>query len=675
MKSCLNSLGRLRLILALPSLILVTETLAERSDLIAGRDFEGWVADLNSENETERLRAAKTIGLFGVRAVPALTVLLEEKEPSIRYWAASQLGDLGPAAAQSLPALRNVYEISPLSVRLALDYAISRIDPAEFRTDALIKGVRSGQRSMACSAADFLGRLGPAARDLLPALAEVRQRAGDYHIKGGVKNAIRSIENRGELEHHVRPKGGNYNPRQFGPLTLDQVPPPRDREAALERPNILWISCEDISPNLGCYGDAYASTPNLDRLAAEGIRFSRAFTPAGVCAVNRTGIITGMYPIAYGGQHMRTNIPFPEGVRCFPEYLRQAGYFCTNKSKTDYQSRPNLRQVWDRQGNGHNDWRDRRPGQPFFSVINLTITHESQIRHGDGRHADLQQQLRPEQIHDPAKASEHLPPIYADTPETRKDWARYHDNISEMDRMVGEILARLEADGLADNTVVMFWSDHGRGLPRGKRWIYESGVHIPLIVRWPGRWSAGTVSEELVSTQDLPPTVLALAGLQPKEYMHGRVFLGARKQPEPEMLFFHRDRMDEALEFMRAVRDRRYKYIRNFEPGRPYAQHIDYMDKMPTLVDLRRLHQEGRLDQAQSQWFRSVKPVEELYDLERDPYETVNLAELPEQQERLRRLRSALERWQVKVGDTSFVPEPILFERLNRKSTNVSDAP
>ena len=636
---------------------------------VAGRALEGWLQDLQFANETVRLRAAKTIGLFGPPAVPHLIRLLEDSDDAVRYWAASHLGNLGAEATEASEALQRAFQNArSLPVRMAVGYALSRIDRAGPWFPPLYEGAQSPQRSMACAAADFFARIGPPANTALPLLQSIfnkhSRQGGDYHVRGAVKNAIRAIQNQDRLEHHARPSGGNYSRRNFALSDSTTVPPPRSREEAAGRPNILWISCEDISPNLGCYGDDYASTPNLDQLAEQGVRFTQAFTPSGVCAVNRTGIITGMYPVAYGGQHMRAKIPFPPGVRCFPEYLRQAGYFCTNKSKTDYQSNPDLRKVWDRQGAKHGDWRDRKPGQPFFSVINLTITHESQIRHGEGTHAALQQNLQPNQIHNPALAAKYLPPIYPNTPETRKDWAWYHDNISEMDRQAGQILQRLNDDGLADNTIVIFWSDHGRGLPRGKRWIYDSGVHIPMIVRWPGRLKAGAVNDELISTQDLPPTVLALAGLQPKDYMHGRIFLGDKKQPAPKMLFFHRDRMDEALEFMRAARDKQFKYIRNFEPERPYAQHIDYMDKMPTLVDMRRLHQEGKLNSVQSLWFRSRKPIEELYDIITDPHETNNLATLPKHQKTLKRMRDALETWQVQVGDSSFVPEPILFERL-----------
>ena len=431
---------------------------------------------------------------------------------------------------------------------------------------------------------------------------------------------------------------------------------------AADRPNLLWISCEDISPNLGCYGDRYARTPHLDRLASEGVRFTRAFTPAGVCAVVRSGLITGMYPVAIGSQHMRSRIVPPSYVRCFTEYLRAAGYFTTNRSKTDYQFDPPTT-AWDRQGGRHGDWRERAPGQPFFSVVNLTVSHESQIRHGEKRHAAILRNIG-DLVHDPEAAAEHLPRYLPDTPEARKNWAWYHDNISEMDRQAGEVLARLEADGLADDTIVVFWGDHGQGMPRGKRWIYDSGTHIPLIVRWPGQLEPGRVREDLTSILDLPPTMLSVAGVDVPDHFHGRVLFGESRQPEPSYLYFHRDRMDEAYELMRSIRDRRFRYVRNYEPAKVYAQGIDYMDLMPATREWRRLHEAGALDPAQRTWFTHPKPIEELYDTESDPDEVENLAARPEHRERLERMRTELEAWQVRIGDLGMVPEPVLMERL-----------
>ncbi len=427
------------------------------------------------------------------------------------------------------------------------------------------------------------------------------------------------------------------------------------------RPNIVWISCEDISPNLGCYGDPHADTPHLDRLAGQGVRFTHAFTPAGVCAVVRSSLITGRHAPSIGSQHMRSQIAPPEGVVCFTEYLRMQGYFCTNRSKTDYQFDPPVT-AWDRQGNNHRDWRERpTPDTPFFSVINLTVSHESQIRHSEKAHQDVAKAIGAERLHDPDQVVDTMPPYFPDTPNSRRDWAWYQDNITRMDQMAGEILERLEEDGLAESTLVIFWSDHGMGLPRGKRWLYDSGTHVPMIARWPNHIEAGTVNEELVSVLDLPPTLLSLAGIRVPEDFQGRVLWGPESQPEPAYLFFHRDRMDEAYDMQRAARDRRWKYIRNYEPEKPYAQGLDYMDQMPTMRDWRKAAAEGTLTAAQKPWMAATKPIEELYDTETDPWELVNLAEDPQYSDRLARMREATETWEISIGDLGFIPEPVLM--------------
>lgn len=431
---------------------------------------------------------------------------------------------------------------------------------------------------------------------------------------------------------------------------------------AAERPNILWISVEDMSPDLGCYGDAYAVTPHIDRLATQGVRFTHVYGHAGVCAVNRSGIITAMYPTTIGTQHMRCNRPPTEPVRCFTEWLREAGYFCSNRSKTDYNF-PSPRTAWDAQGDNHEDWRNpkRRADQPFFCVINLTTTHESQIRLPEQQYRNRVKDFAAHELHDPAKAV--LPPYYPDTPVVRRDWARYHDNITFMDKQVGEILAKLEADGLAEKTVVVFWSDHGRGLPRAKRWVYDSGLHVPLIVRWPAVLKEGEVNDDLVALLDLGPTMLSIAQVKPPAHMQGRAFLGEHKAPPRQYVFAARDRMDEAYDLIRAVRDKRYKYIRNYEPLRSRGQAIAYMDMMPTMQEMRRLHAAGELSGPRMQYFEPTKPLEELYDTHSDPHEVNNLAGDPAHAEALARLRAAHEQWQVETGDVGFIPEAILWEQ------------
>lgn len=457
-------------------------------------------------------------------------------------------------------------------------------------------------------------------------------------------------------------------------LSADQ--PARTQTAPPMRPNILWISAEDLSPDLGSYGDAYARTPNLDKLAGEGARYTNAFSSAPVCAPSRSAIITGMYPTTIGSMHMRSKAVPPVGVKAFTESLRAAGYYCTNNAKTDYnfEAPPANRPpdtVWDETSRTAH-WRNRSDkNQPFFAVFNHEVTHEGQVRSDDATYAKNTAALKPEQFHDPAKAA--LPPYYPDTPVVRKTWARYYDLITALDYQVAKLLGQLEEDGLADNTVVMFWGDHGRGLTRGKRWVYDSGIRVPLIVRWPGQIKSGTIVEDVVSLIDMGPTVLSLAGVNVPAHVQGQAFLGAQKKPR-EYAFAHRDRMDETYDMMRAVRDRRYKYIKNFHPGRPYAQYIMYMEEMPILKEMRRLYKDNfnaldpnygkALNETQLIFFKPEKPPEELYDTTVDPHEVNNLAASTQHQDVLKRLRGVLERWQKETKDLGLVPENELRERM-----------
>ncbi len=423
---------------------------------------------------------------------------------------------------------------------------------------------------------------------------------------------------------------------------------------SLTRPNILWISCEDISPDLACYGDDYAVTPNIDRLAAQGCRYTNAFVPFPVCAPTRSSIITGMYPGTLGSMHMRTSlrgyecVP-PAYVRCFPQYLRMAGYYCSNHTKTDYQFGPPFT-TWDaKRGNWRN--KDRPKNAPFFSVINLAVTHESKCWNIE------------KTVHDPAKVK--VPPYYPDTPVVRRNLAKYYDNITTMDKQLGDILNKLDADGLADSTVVFFWSDHGRGLPRCKRWPYDSGLRVPLIIRSPQKIAPGSVSDELVNLIDLAPTVLSLAGVQVPSTMQGRVILGKKKAPEPKYVFGGRNRMDaKSYDFIRTSRDKRYRYIKNFTPNIPYAQTIPYMEKMPIMQQWRLLHSQGKLKGPQKLFFRHPKPDHELYDLENDPHEVNNLASSPDHRHILERMKAALDAWMKETSDLGAIPEDKLIERM-----------
>ncbi len=444
------------------------------------------------------------------------------------------------------------------------------------------------------------------------------------------------------------------------------------------RPNILWVSCEDTSPDLGCYGDRYAVTPHIDRLAAEGVRFTRCFTHAGVCAPSRSGLITGCYPPSIGTHHMRCQGVPPVEVRCFPEYLRAAGYYCTNNSKTDYQFEAPPT-AWDESSNKA-DWRGRKAGQPFFCVINFTTSHESQVRDPSPATQQLVAELSAASRHDPARAP--VWPFYPDTPVVRRDIANYYDIVSAMDTQVGNVLARLEADGLAENTIVWFWGDHGRGLSRCKRWLYDSGTQTPLVIRVPERWrfthngtqtipidglTPGSVNRDLVAFVDFAPTVLSLAGLKIPDHFQGQPFLGSNKSPPRKYIYGHRDRMDETYDLIRMVRDGRFKYLRNFRHDLSYGQNISYMNQMPMMQEMRRLHAVGELKDGPAQYFRPTKPLEELFDTEADPHELHNLVGAEEFREVLLRMRAECERWMRSTGDTGLVPEAIL-DHLKRPS-------
>jgi len=425
----------------------------------------------------------------------------------------------------------------------------------------------------------------------------------------------------------------------------------------MKRPNILWISFEDTSPRYGCYGDPIARTPNVDRLAAEGCVWTQAYSSAPVCAPARSAVITGMYAISVGAHHMRTthvqegmpDVPtpysavLPAHVKCVTEYFRAAGYYCTNRIKTDYQFEPPAT-AWDELSmEAH--WRNRPdPDQPFFAVFNFEESHESQMWPKD----EETLQYDPDEVI--------LPPYFPDTPAVRETMARMYSNITDNDRRLGRLLDQLEEDGLADNTIVMHWSDHGP-LPRGKRWLYDAGLQVPMIVRWPGHIKPGSRSKELVSTIDLAPTVLSLAGLDVPQHLQGQCFIGQDAEPR-DYIFASRDRLDSIYDRVRGARDQRYKYIRNYYPEKGRAAFQNYLHRMPIMQDLWRLHLEGELTELQEEiFFAPNRPTEELYDTEADPDELRNLAADPEFGDELKRLRGAVDEWIDDVGDWGEVNE------------------
>jgi N-sulfoglucosamine sulfohydrolase len=445
--------------------------------------------------------------------------------------------------------------------------------------------------------------------------------------------------------------------------------PASEREPA--RPNILWISNEDMSLRLGAYGDPLARTPALDRLATQSVRYTNAFTTAPVCAPSRAAIITGMYQNAIGAQHMRTTedrVPELPGpylavppfyVKAFPEYLRAAGYYTTNRVKTDYQFGVPFT-IWDEVSRTAH-WRTRPDRtQPFFSVFNLEVTHESRAFP-----ASPARQGQPP-VTDPASIQ--VPPYYPDTPAVREELARMYDNIADMDGQVAAILRELEEDGLADDTIVFYWSDHGDGVPRAKRSLYDSGLRVPLMIRYPDTVGSapapGSASDELVSFIDLAPTVLALAGVAIPVHFQGRVLIGPRAAPAPEYVFAARDRMDIEYDMMRSARDERFLYIRNFSPELPYAGHIIYRNQSAIMQEWFRLQAEGQLTGPPALWMRTSRPAEELYDVRADPHQIDDIAADPAHRATLEKVRKAVVDWMSRIDDQGLINEAEMIQRM-----------
>lgn len=422
------------------------------------------------------------------------------------------------------------------------------------------------------------------------------------------------------------------------------------------RPNILWVSFEDTNPFYGCYGDKVARTPHVDRLAADGCIWPNAFAVAGVCAPARSAVITGMYPTSIGTHHMRTThtqaespeLPTPYSavvppyVKCISEYFRAAGYYCSNNAKTDYQFDPPSTAWDDCSDNGH--WRNRPdPDQPFFAVFNPTTSHES----GMWEDKDIFDHYDLDAIE--------VPPYFPDTPKVRESMARMYTNIEKVDKYFGELLDQLEEDDLADNTIVVHWSDHGP-MPRGKRWPYDSGIHVPMVIRWPGKVDPGTTTDQLVSTLDLGPTMMSCCGLDIPQYMQGQAFLGDKAEEPRECIFAARDRYDTAYDMVRAARSKRFKYMRHYMPMQSYLLWIPYRNKHPITQEMWRLYLDGALHADQMAMFKP-RPGEELYDCDNDPHELNNLAEDPQYTDELNTLRAATDQWMQDTSDLGHLPE------------------
>ena len=428
-------------------------------------------------------------------------------------------------------------------------------------------------------------------------------------------------------------------------------------------PNILWISVEDISPDIGCYGDKNAHTPVLDKLAEAGVRYSNAIANAPVCAPARSVIITGMYQTSIGSHHMRCKGRMPEGFNYYPQILQEQGYYCTNNEKEDYNLEYDSKAIWDESGNNAH-WRNRpEKNQPFFAIFNLKMTHESCINSKE-KHDRLTKDLPLELRADPNKLE--LPPYYPDNEKVRELWARHYDNISMMDITSGNILKQLEEDGLMENTIIFFFSDHGTGSPRHKRWLYDSGIKVPLIVKAPAKYQhlmqgpPGSVNDEIVSFIDLAPSALNLAGASIPDNMQGRAFLGTNLKPERAYAYSARDRMDERYDMQRSVRSKEFKYIRYYESYKPYTQFMNTPEKGEIMVEIRKAASNGTLPLAGAHITKDTKPDEELFDLKNDPWELNNLANDPAYQYKLLEMRAAHARWSDNTKDAGLIPETIL---------------
>ena len=426
--------------------------------------------------------------------------------------------------------------------------------------------------------------------------------------------------------------------------------------AAEQRPNILWITSEDNGHYLRCFGDEMARTPNLDGLAKRGTRFTHCFSNAAVCAPARQTLISGMYATSIGGQHMRSDATFPKGVHYFPKHLRDAGYYTSNNSKTDYNGGPADRKnamtdAWDDSSRkGH--WRNRPAGKPFFAVFNIGTSHESNLFPNKWKKRELKT--------DPAKVK--LPKYLPDLPETRRDLARYYDCIETMDEGVGKTLRELRADGLEENTIVFYFGDHGGSMPRGKSFTYDSGTRVPLIVRIPEKWEhlratkPGSKTDRLVSFVDFASTVLRLAKIDVPDYMQGEPFVGGKPSEPRRYVHTFRGRRGERYDLVRGVRSKRFLYLRNYTPHLPVMQHNGYSFAIPGYVAWMKAVQAGACSPIQSQWFKP-KSVEELYDTRKDPDNVLNLAADPKYAEVLAQHRAENERHMAAIRDSAFFPE------------------
>ncbi|MEM6964059.1 MAG: sulfatase [Bacteroidota bacterium] len=464
----------------------------------------------------------------------------------------------------------------------------------------------------------------------------------------------------------------------------------KKEDTSFHPPNIIWLVAEDMSPYLPVYGDSTVVTPHLSQLAKEGETYQHVYSTSGVCSPSRYSLITGRYHNSDGAQNHRTLggkaymeeiglVPYevvpPAGVRMFSEILRENGYYCTNNSKTDYQFRQTAT-GWDESSlSAH--WRNRAKDQPFFSIFNFAITHESQFFNPQsnfkmnylmesfpdydqeqnwGAPYSEQMQLLPDSIDNFP-----IPPYLPTTEIVVEDFKTMYNNLLILDRQIGVIIDQLKADGLYDDSIIVFYGDHGGALPRQKRSLKDSGLRVPMIIKWPQGERANTTNDQMISFVDFGPTMLSLAGIKPHDFFQGKPF-GGKYQTQPnEYIYAASGRFDEKYDMVRAVRDQRYKYIKNYLPDLPYDLNLSYRNKIPTMQELLRLKKEGKLNDQQAQWMAEQRAPEELYDTQNDPFELNNLADQEKYRPTLEALRKQCEDWMKKINDKGDIAEKDLL--------------
>ena len=431
--------------------------------------------------------------------------------------------------------------------------------------------------------------------------------------------------------------------------------PVYQKQQAHEKPNIIWIIAEDISLELGCYGYNQVKTPNLDALAKQGIRHTNTYVTGTVCSISRSALITGMYQTSIGAHNHRSHQDdgyiLPAPVKPITDYLQQAGYYRVLAEMTPNGIKKtehlDFNFNWTNKYFDGHDWKQRKKGQPFFAEIHVSPTHRGPV--WKTKVQEHQPQI------DPATLT--LPSYYPDHPIAREDWATYLESIQLMDSYVGNFLKRLDDEGLSENTAVIFISDHGRCHVRDKQFLYDGGVRIPFLMRWPGHLKQGTVNDDLISSIDISATTLKIAGIDPPKYMEGRSIIG-KQVKKRAYIIAAKDRMDETVDKMRCVRTKKFKYIKNYYPERPYMQPNKYKEtEYPVWNLMKELNAQGKLTPSQALFCGATKPTEELYDIQTDPEELNNLAASPQHQKTLNGMRSLLEQWIKETDDKGQYPE------------------